>query len=137
MKTIIRNLGIILFYLTSIPFWRRLFLQRPRVRVWCLHEVKDHQVAEFEKKIIYLKKHCNLISPEQFKSNNLANDKLNILITFDDGFISWLGNVLPILKKYQLRAIFFIEEKFVKYSANLTNEGHVLGGHSVSHARLT
>lgn len=135
MKILIRNLIIILFYLTSVPFWRRLFLTKPRVRVWCLHEVKNHQVGEFEKKIVYLKKHYNIISPEQFTGHNLAKDKLNILITFDDGFTSWLDNVLPILKKHRLCAIFFIEEKFVKYSSNLTDEGHVLGGHSTYHLK--
>jgi len=155
MKTNIRNILIIIFYLTGIPFWRRLFLRRPAVRVWLLHEVKDSQISQFEKKIQYLQKKYHIISPQDFVRNNLSEKKLNILISFDDGFESWFANVLPILEKYQIKAIFFISKEFqylkklqggVKFFNNdrfdeyiqlISASGHSLGGHSITHQRLT
>jgi len=122
--------------------------------VWCLHEVKDNQTNQFEKKIQYLQKKYNIITPEQFKHQEFSSERLNILITFDDGFESWFNNVLPILKKYNIKATFFISKEF-QYLRNLSNgkffyndeldsyikgllaEGHCLGGHSFTHQRLT
>lgn len=155
MKTFVRNIIIILFYLTSIPLWRRLFLRKPLLRVWCLHEVKDYQINQFERKIKYLASKYNIITPEQFIKQDYSSEKLNILITFDDGFESWFTNVLPILQRHNLKAIFFINkdfqnlkskrsdvnffnnEKFLKYAEQLVGNGHALGGHSFSHQRLT
>lgn len=155
MKNTIRNILIIIFYLTSIPFWRRLFLRRPLLRIWCLHEVKDRQIHQFERKIKYLASKYNIISPEQFIKQDYSTEKLNILITFDDGFESWFINVLPILQRHNLKAIFFINkdfqylkknktdtrffynENFLKYAERLTGNGHALGGHSFSHQRLS
>jgi len=136
MKRLIRDIIIIFSYLTSLPFFRRLFLAKPVLRVWCLHEVKEHQVEEFERKMGYLKSHFNIITPEQFKKNELSKAKLNILITFDDGFDSWFKNVLPILKKYGIKAVFFINNGFFSNSERLMAEGHSLGGHGFSHKRL-
>jgi len=137
MKTILRNIVIILTYLTSIPFLRRLFLTKPLLRVWCLHEVKDSQIGELEKKIQYLQKEYNIITPTQFKDRELFKDKVNVLITFDDGFESWFTNVLPVLAKYNLKALFFVNHGFLEKSERLTEQGHSLGGHSYSHKRLT
>ncbi|MFA6304921.1 MAG: polysaccharide deacetylase family protein [Patescibacteria group bacterium] len=137
MKTIIRNIIIILSYLTTIPFWRRILLTKPLVRVWCLHNVKDNEVAYFEEKVVWLKNNFNVITPQQFLNKELANDKINVLITFDDGYQSWLNLVLPILKKHSLKAVFFINQPFRCHEAKLLSDGHTLGGHSVSHPRLT
>lgn len=154
-KLAIRNLLIMVFYLTSIPYWRRIILRRPLLRVWCLHQIKDEQAGEFEKRIQYVLKNYHIITPEQFKLRQLSSDKVNILITFDDGYLSWFNSVLPILKKYNLQAIFFINkdfqylrearpngryffnESFQNYYDQLTAEGHTVGGHSYSHGRLT
>lgn len=137
MKTIIRNIIIVLFYLTSIPFWVRLNLKKPLVRIWCLHEVKDHQVWYFLEKLSWLKKHYNVLTPEQFSKGQLALDKVNVLLTFDDGYESWFRNVLSILNEENAKAVFFIKNEFLPHASKLTDAGHTLGGHSVSHQRLT
>jgi len=137
MKTFFRNLIIILSYLTSIPFWRRLFLSKPVLRVWCLHEVKDNQINQFENKIKYLKNNFNIITPAQFEAGDLAKEKPNVLITFDDGFNSWFKNVLPVFKKHKISAIFFINNHFQDRVGVIVAAGHSLGGHSQNHRRLT
>ncbi len=137
MKTIIRNIIIVLFYLTSIPFWVRLSLKKPLVRVWCLHSVSDNQVWQFLEKLSWLKKNYNVLTPEQFSKGQLALDKVNVLLTFDDGYESWFKNVLPILNEENVKALFFINNDFLSQAFKLTDAGHTLGGHSVSHPRLT
>ena len=137
MRTFFRNIIIVLFYLTSIPFWMRLSLKKPLVRVWCLHEVKDNQVWYFLEKLSWLKKNYNVLTPEQFSNSQFVTDKVNVLLTFDDGYESWFKNVLPVLTEEDVKAIFFINNEFLPQASKLTEAGHTLGGHSVSHARLT
>ena len=137
MKRLVKPLLLILFYLTTVPFWQRFFLAKPLVRVWCLHEVKDSQVLSFKKKLAYLHRRFNIITPGQFKNGELSSRKINLLITFDDGFDSWFKNVLPILNQAGFKAIFFINQAFYQKAAKLTEAGHSLGGHSLSHRRLT
>lgn len=137
MKKIIRNIVIVLTYLTSIPFWRWLSLKKPLVRVWCLHEVADNQVWYFLEKLSWLKKNYHVITPEQFKNRQFSVAKVNVLLTFDDGYESWFRNVLPVLNEEQVKAIFFINNEFLPQASKLVEAGHTLGGHSISHSRLT
>jgi hypothetical protein len=136
MKKTIRNFFIVLFYLTGIPFWRRLFLKRPLLRVWCLHEVKDNQVGQLKKKIAWVKQNFNLITPRQFLDKDFSKTKINLLMTFDDGYESWFKNVLPVLAEEGIKGIFFINERFRCYESRLLAAGHSLGGHGKTHAYL-
>ena len=43
----------------------------------------------------------------------LPKKKKNIIITFDDGYVSQLEYVVPLLQKYNLKATFFIPTKYV------------------------
>ena len=134
---IIRNVLILFFYLTGIPFWRRLFLETPLLRVWCLHEVKDNRVSQFRKKIAWAKQNFNLITPEQFLNKDLSKNKVNLLMTFDDGYESWFKNVLPVLASEGIKAIFFVNQHFRCHESRLLADGHSLGGHSQTHSYLT
>ena len=62
----------------------------------------------FEKQIAYFKKHFNIVSLDDVYANRLSNDKLNIAITFDDGYLNNLKYAVPILEKYDAPATFFI-----------------------------
>lgn len=62
----------------------------------------------FEKQIAYFSKHFNLVSLDDVFSNQLKTDKLNIAITFDDGYLNNLKYAVPILEKYNAPATFFI-----------------------------
>ncbi|MCB0465448.1 MAG: polysaccharide deacetylase family protein [Aequorivita sp.] len=56
-------------------------------------------LAENDYKTFHLK--------ELLKMKQLPNGK-NIVITFDDGYVSQMELALPLLKKYKLKAIFFV-----------------------------
>lgn len=68
-------------------------------------------------------------------------DKEKVIITFDDGGISFLTIAVPILEKYGFKGIFFIATKYIGTKGFLTegqvkelfSRGHIVGSHSFSH----
>ena len=67
-------------------------------------------IKKFENQIKYLKNNFEILDPIDFHS--IINDKniklkKSILLTFDDGYIDHYKNVLPILEKNKLKAIFY------------------------------
>lgn len=141
--------------------------RKPVTRIVTFHDILPENLGKFSNNLAYLKQHTNVITFEQFFSDNLARDRINTIITFDDGYKSWVTCSLRILKKMELPATFFISSGFVglsraneidyirrnlfgklgprKISGGLTNEdvkriageGFNVGGHTVNHCSLT
>jgi len=131
---------ILLTYYSGLPFLRVVFyrgLKVPLLRVIAFHEIKDSEVESFQKKLVFLKKKFNVISPADFLEGNLSKNRINLLLTFDDAFESWRSNVLPILKKENLSAVFFLDSRGLALAAALRQSGQIIGGHTVGHKRLT
>ncbi|MDE2031111.1 MAG: polysaccharide deacetylase family protein [Patescibacteria group bacterium] len=67
-------------------------------------------------------------------------NKKNIAITFDDGPSEETLNVLAILRKYNIKATFFIVGKMIKNRESIIEaikkDGHEFGNHTFSHKRL-
>lgn len=78
----------------------------------------QQEIASFEDKMHFLQRHTNVISLDEFFAGKLSPAKMNIVLTFDDGFQSCASHVIPILQKLILPATFFISSGFV----NLTKE---------------
>lgn len=140
LKHKLRNVLIFLTYYSGWPtlrawfyYWRKV----PLLRVIAFHEIKDNQVENFQKQLIFFKNNFNVISPADFLANHFSYKKVNLLLTFDDAYESWLKNVLPIIKKENLSAIFFVDNRGLALVVALQQAGQTIGGHTVSHARLT
>ncbi|WP_391503400.1 polysaccharide deacetylase family protein [Fictibacillus phosphorivorans] len=63
-----------------------------------------------------------------------------MILTFDDGPSSVLVELLDILKKHQVRALFFWQSKLLHVKRpwkRVIEERHMIGGHSLRHRVLT
>ena len=96
-----------------------------------IHPIK---IDEFKKIILKLKKNYNFISPIDFLENKIHFKKKNILLTFDDGLKDHY-KILGILKKYKIKALFFICSKpligkpldvhLIHYVRSITNPNYL------------
>lgn len=94
------------------------------VPVWLFHQVNPN--SNTTPKV--LEGFFQYVSRQGYKTHTLkeiealtkANQKLpkkSILLTFDDGYYDNYAIVFPLLKKYNLKAIFFVNTLFIKDSA--------------------
>jgi len=83
--------------------------EKPRARIIDLHDVPEKWRDDFEKKMQWLKANFNMVSLENIYSGvGLDNSRLNIALTFDDGFKEHSTFVAPVLRRLSIPATFFV-----------------------------
>ncbi len=164
LKHSIRDTLVFLFSVSGIARWYRYQKRRQGTltRIVVFHDVPD--MVWFESMIQTLVKQFHIITPEEFQMGKQSPTMINVLITFDDGYASWQNVAIPILEKYHLKALFFVNSGLVERAHNETDSatfmrdalritprpaltlqglhvlkdaGHTIGGHSRNHADLT
>lgn len=88
---------------------------------------------EFESHVSAAKNYC------------CAHPNTDVIFTFDDGGVSFLTIIAPILEKYGFKGIFFIATKYIgtplflttKQLNELSERGHIIGSHSHTHSELS
>lgn len=127
-KTTVRN-----FLIRSGAFFSLSFRsEKPRLRVLALHDVSENEKNDFIKKMQWLKQHYNVVSLRSaYEKESLNNSRLNIVITFDDGFKNYFSLVSPILHEFSLPATFFIPSGVIGISGERADffTLHNLGRH--------
>ena len=126
------------------------------VPVIMYHKVEDSAVIRtdtvspenFLKHISYIADHAyNVLTLDEFVEgvrNNRRFSRNSVVITFDDGYDNNLTFAVPVLKKYQFPAIFFVSPGFTKKEGFLTweqlkiivEEGFSIGSHGMTQAYL-
>ena len=132
----------------------------PRVRVLCFHDVVDE--SWFRSVITVITERYHVLTPEQFQQGEFDEQKVNVLVTFDDGFASWSEVAAPVLAEHQVLAVFFVSsglleaesagvsEEFMREQLRirprkplswtaakaLAKQGHTIGAHTVTHQSL-
>jgi peptidoglycan/xylan/chitin deacetylase (PgdA/CDA1 family) len=64
--------------------------------------------TQFEEHLQFIGKLYHPVSLQDVVSGNLSVDKLNVLLTFDDGLKNNFTHAFPLLKQYKIPAVFFV-----------------------------
>ena len=159
-------LCLALYYLQYSRIRNRVFRLRrkPVARILAFHDVPNSQAQQFRKKLEIVKAVANVVTLDDIFDGTLSWEKVNVAITFDDGFCGWLDNACPILKDFGMNATFFVSSGLIglrdedkqQYASNyipidrqannglfteesvrkLAEEGFAIGGHTYNHANL-
>ena len=100
------------------------------------------RVADFESQLKYI--HDNYVTIFIEDIEDYYGDKKTVALTFDDGYVDFYTNVLPLLKKYNIKANLYIitsadNEKYLSNEQiiEINNSGLVsIGSHTVNHSNL-
>ena len=167
----IRRQDIFVLFLYCLGYHKLLnlifrFQRKPLTRIVTFHDIQPEDFSNFKTNLGFLKRRTNVVRLEEYFSGRLSTTKINVIITFDDGYKSWVTYAVPILKEYGLPATFFISAGFVGLTkekeaefirANLfmtlppreisgglsyedirsiTKVGFTIGGHTLNHRNL-
>ena len=157
---------------TTYPLFRakNIFLKKQNsLRVLMYHDIAPHEEKQFFAHMRFLKKRWNFISAEQFiamLNGIIPIDGKNVLLTFDDGFLSNYHVTETILNPLKIPALFFVATDFINLTdralqrefvqnrlylqgdaphwknmkwdhlRSLIAAGHTIGSHTCSHADL-
>ena len=92
------------------------------VRVLVYHNIENQYASKFNDQLQKLKKDWKFINVKDFE-NHINEKKIlkgkNLLLTFDDGFKSNFYVAKKILKKLNIKAVFFVPSDFVKIKRNV------------------
>jgi len=97
-------------------------------RILMYHGVSKYSlpIEQFEKQLNYVNKyfHCYWVSEIARLLKERPQNKPILFLTFDDGLKNNFKNVVPILKKYNVKATFYI-------TSNLLNNSQMLWNHEM------
>jgi len=102
-----KNLLIRLLYKSGATFFLHNHKQRNKlITILCLHRVCDEEsitfppfkVKDFERLLQYIGKHYQVVTIGALSKIN--DTKPALILSFDDGFLDFYDNALPLLKKY-------------------------------------
>ncbi len=96
----------------ELPLLRALSSRAPVVLLYhgVARNSNDTGVDEagFERHILFLKQHCDFVTPENIGKSRKGSDKIRVLLTLDDGMRNNATVVAPILRRYKVPALFFV-----------------------------
>lgn len=164
-----QDLSVLSLYCLGFSQIRRLIVRLKRQRVASFvtfHDLQPESLGYFEANLSFLKRSMNVVSLDDFFAGRLSTDRINAVITFDDGYEGWITYAIPVLKRLSLPATFFISSGFVGLPKSeeaafmqsklllppgpgrkagglslqdvrrLVDEGFTVGGHTVNHYNL-
>lgn len=89
-------------------------------------------LAEFERHMEYLAERCKVVSlRDLLAARGLDSRRMNVVLTFDDGYENNATNALPVLERLGLPAVFALASAFVARREPLWND---VVEHAVRHA---
>jgi peptidoglycan/xylan/chitin deacetylase (PgdA/CDA1 family) len=114
-----QDVSVLLLYGLGYSRIRNGFLRlrrQPVARFVTFHDVAPETAGRFRAHLLFLKRNTNVISLDDFYAGRLSLEKMNVVITFDDGYKSWVVEAVPVLRELELPAVFFVSSGFVGLS---------------------
>lgn len=103
------------------------YVENPRPDFSGIHPCS---IQEFERQISFLAKHVSFVSvPELFAAAKRDEHKRLCAITFDDGLKDQYDNTIPLLKKYNAGATFFIITSTLQGRVPFAHKIHTITSH--------
>lgn len=90
----------------------RPFIGSGRRVVLCYHSLKADAVMNFTEQMKYLAAHCEIVKPSEILSAG-PQDKPVVAVTFDDAFVSFYENAVPVLKTFNIPAGVFVPTGYI------------------------
>lgn len=104
--------------LRSLGLGARLLRDRPGERILIYHGLDERGgsgfntrftgVAEFERQVAWMSEHFRIVSLDDYFAGVRDPARLTVVLTFDDGYASWVDLALPVLERYRAPATFFV-----------------------------
>ena len=158
MLSYIKKIVKVILATVYFVFMPRL-CKKPYRIILCYHSVAKGDVDGFEKQMAYLSKsNCKVVSASKILDADVDGFDSIVAITFDDAFVSFFENAVPILKKHKFVATVFVpvdclghqpcwqmpadtrkSERVMSSTqvAELANDGFEILSHTLSHPVLT
>jgi peptidoglycan/xylan/chitin deacetylase (PgdA/CDA1 family) len=73
----------------------------------------DTTIEELDRRLRFLRRHAELIAPDELLGLDAAPRGPHVLLTFDDGYREWATEVLALLRAHDVSAAFFIATGFI------------------------
>jgi peptidoglycan/xylan/chitin deacetylase (PgdA/CDA1 family) len=73
----------------------------------------DCTLEDLDRRLRFIRRHAEVIAPEEMLGLDAAPRGPHVLLTFDDGYREWATEVLPLLRSHGLKAAFFIATGFI------------------------
>ncbi len=92
-----------------------------QLRVLLYHEISPDEEDKFYKQIKWIAKRWTFVTPNEFISILNGSKKItsnSVLLTFDDGLMSGHNIAIRVLKKFNIKAIYFIVYGYSKLLPN-------------------
>ncbi len=113
-------LGAFIFLLSRIFFFRYSKKFFGKTRVIIFHHIDDKN--KFARLIKFLSKRYNIISFSDYQTNKKSANKINLIISMDDGYSSWHSNALDILQKFEIQPMLFIDTSFISLPVDTSSK---------------
>lgn len=112
MKSNVKNLiATLIFFFVDVFFPKIHKRNKGETRILVFHHLDEP--VRFKKVIMKLSTRYNLISFNDYLSNNISKEKVNVIISFDDGYESWYQNGSEIFIEYNVKPILSINSDFI------------------------